>query len=82
MMNQETEVPADATNNRKPLIAAAAVIILAGGAYAFSGRDKQWSDAETPIATTTASNPWLVKSSSVKSVPSPALQTILPPLIV
>ncbi len=55
MMNQENEAPSDATGSRKLLIAAAAaVIILAGGAYAFSGSDKQWSDAETPAATMTA----------------------------
>ena len=71
MMNEEIEVPADVKatlmrepvaepRNRKPMIAVAAIIILAGGAYAFSGRDKQWSDAETPAAAPVAVVPTLV----------------------
>ena len=48
----QAETPAAAPRNRKPIIAAgAALVLLAGGAYAFSGSDKQWSEAEAPIAT-------------------------------
>ena len=69
MMNEEIEVPADVKatltrapepRRRKPMIAVAAIIILAGGAYAFSGSDKQWSDAEVPVATPVVEAPKMV----------------------
>jgi membrane fusion protein, multidrug efflux system len=47
-----TETPVAAPRNRKPLmLAGAALVMIAGGAYAFSGNDKQWSDAEAPVST-------------------------------
>lgn len=77
MMNQETEVPADATNNRKPLMAAAAVIILAGSAYAFSGSDKQWSDAEAPTSTTTATETPKAASAPASVDPSSIIRGVI-----
>jgi membrane fusion protein, multidrug efflux system len=73
MMNEETEAPTDVkatlvradaaeTPNRKPLIAVAAIVILAGGAYAFSGSDRQWSDAEVPASVPVAVVPTLVNA--------------------
>lgn len=46
-----TETPAAAPRNRKPLmLAGAALVLVAGGAFAFGGGDKQWSEAEAPVA--------------------------------
>jgi membrane fusion protein, multidrug efflux system len=46
-----TETPAAAPRNRKPMfVAGAALVMVAGAAYAFSGNDKQWSEAEAPVA--------------------------------
>jgi membrane fusion protein, multidrug efflux system len=45
-----TETPAAAPRNRKPMaMAGAALIMVAGAAFAFSGNDKQWSEAEAPV---------------------------------
>jgi membrane fusion protein, multidrug efflux system len=46
-----TETPAAAPRNRKPIfVAGAALVMAAGAAFAFSGKDKQWSEAEVPVA--------------------------------
>jgi membrane fusion protein, multidrug efflux system len=56
-----TETPAAAPRNRKPLMAAgAALVMVAGAAYAFSGNDKQWSEAEAPVAIAAPEAPKLV----------------------
>jgi membrane fusion protein, multidrug efflux system len=45
-----TETPAAAPRSRKPLmLAGAALVLVAGGALAFGGGDKQWSEAEAPV---------------------------------
>ncbi len=73
MTNEAIDKPADvkvtlvrapdvAPRNKKPLIAVAAVLVLAGGAYAFSGSDKQWSDAEAPLSAPVAAVPTLAVS--------------------
>jgi membrane fusion protein, multidrug efflux system len=54
----ETETPAAAPRNRKPLyFAGAALVMVAGAAYAFSGNDKQWSEAEAPVVAAVADAP-------------------------
>ncbi len=56
-----TETPAAAPRSRKPLmIAGAALVMVAGAAYAFSGNDKQWSEAEAPVAIAAPEAPKLV----------------------
>jgi membrane fusion protein, multidrug efflux system len=46
-----TETPAAAPRSRKSLmLAGAALVLVAGGALAFGGGDKQWSEAEAPVA--------------------------------
>jgi membrane fusion protein, multidrug efflux system len=56
-----TETPTAAPRSRKPLmVAGAALVMVAGAAYAFSGNDKQWSEAETPVAVAAPEAPKLV----------------------
>ena len=55
------ETPAAAPRSRKPLIlAGAALVMVAGGAYAFSGNDKQWSEAEAPASAPVVEAPKMV----------------------
>lgn len=70
-----TETPAAGPRNRKPLIlAGAALVMIAGGAYAFGGNDKQWSEADAPVSAPVVEAP--------KSVAAPAPVVVDPSSII
>jgi membrane fusion protein, multidrug efflux system len=73
-----TETPAAAQRNRKPLIAAgAALVMIAGGAYAFSGNDKQWSEAEAPVSAPVAEAPKMVAAAPAAVDPSSIIRGVI-----
>jgi membrane fusion protein, multidrug efflux system len=73
-----TETPAAAPRNRKPLIAVgAALVMIAGGAYAFSGNDKQWSEAEAPVSVPVAEAPKMVAAAPAAVDPSSIIRGVI-----
>ncbi len=73
-----TETPAAAPRNRKPLIlAGAALVMIAGGAYAFSGSDKQWSEAEAPVSAPVVEAPKMVAAVPAAVDPSSIIRGVI-----
>lgn len=89
MQYEEIEVPSDVKatlvrepvavpRNRKPMIAAgAALVMVAGAAYAFSGNDKQWSEAEAPAPATVAEAPKMVAAAPAAIDPSSIIRGVI-----
>lgn len=64
--------------NRKPMIAAGAALLLAAGAaYAFSGNDKQWSEAEAPAPNSVVEVPKVVAAASSLVDPSSIIRGVI-----
>jgi membrane fusion protein, multidrug efflux system len=75
---EQTEALAAARRNRKPMLAAgAALVMVAGAAYAFSGSDKQWSEAEAPISMPAAEAPKVVAAAPAVVDPSSIIRGVI-----